>query len=1093
MINLLSYCRFFLKKSLSKIKYSQLTSKALVLCTLFSVIFCATLILTFKEYEPIINKIHHNQEINTASSQTLENLILEINQVHSLQHQYVLQKNDSLIHQRTAIWENKINPTFRKLTTLSKKWMNKENKSLLEEIKQALDRFNHSQKSIDNAILHFKQTQQAHDNQSYVIKMQSSLNQNAIPSYNQLIKMAELLKLNIHKDTEIISNENIFKFNQYKFFLIGIFTLTLISILGIIYFASSFKKAIYQSANQIRSITSRSNPNFLSPKEKDFKPLVEASSQLTQQWKAAIEMVKNLAKDHNHVTKPISINNDMGDSLNLLKRKITNMADNERKLHWINQVQTSILELISSPSKDIHSFFDNLNSILVTGFNAGQSYIFTPSQSDMKDMRLQSCFINGTKREVELHSSKNHQWFIKAINEKEIVYLYHISPEHLRCKNETTNLTRQGLIIIPLNIGNDIKGIIEIVTGLKIDAKELEIIDKIRKATANYIHRMEQEQHSNYLLKSLQKHVEQLCMQEKKAKEEIHCLKKLIHKKERSLQKGKVKQRILQERMLVLELDEKQNILSANKTFYKITGYQAEQIIGKPLSTIASLKNVRMKNEKSTCQKKDFQMKITNPKGEQIWINATISNKSRFNQSNRLVLTGFNISTYNTVIANLKTQNKIIKKNDSSSKRLLDELTQNYTREKENHEKVKEELKSFQNETMWFETDKHHNLVTASQSFLNHLEIKELNKIKGKKWTSLLANPTKFKNEFPESQEAILLEIQGKQHYYFKCKIQNLNLQEKKVNRFSLIDLTEEKKQIDYYALQIEELKTQEQLLNQNLDELSAMQSQLHDSQKVLISQLESIYQTMAKAEIDLNGKCLSITPKFHELFGFNEEEIKNKNLSIIFSNKLKNTQPLPYILKKIKNGKAVSGTFKQINKSGSEFESFGFFIPIKKHDGEVIKTIFLAQNIKHHKQIEFVKEDIRFLNSREKLIKQHSEKIKILIVEDESLIAIRTKEILKSEGYSDIQICNSGEDAIILSMQYKPDVVLMDYSLKGQLNGLDAGIEIRKLLDIPVIFITAFARSIENQSKGMKKSYFLDKPVEKDQLLSLINTAHAN
>jgi CheY-like chemotaxis protein len=80
-----------------------------------------------------------------------------------------------------------------------------------------------------------------------------------------------------------------------------------------------------------------------------------------------------------------------------------------------------------------------------------------------------------------------------------------------------------------------------------------------------------------------------------------------------------------------------------------------------------------------------------------------------------------------------------------------------------------------------------------------------------------------------------------------------------------------------------------------------------------------------------------------------------------------------------------------------------------------------------------------------------------ILIVEDEGLIALQLQELLLNAGYEVPDPVACGEDAIgYLSISRHPDLILMDISLSGELNGIETTRQIWKMADIPVIFITA-------------------------------------
>lgn len=85
-------------------------------------------------------------------------------------------------------------------------------------------------------------------------------------------------------------------------------------------------------------------------------------------------------------------------------------------------------------------------------------------------------------------------------------------------------------------------------------------------------------------------------------------------------------------------------------------------------------------------------------------------------------------------------------------------------------------------------------------------------------------------------------------------------------------------------------------------------------------------------------------------------------------------------------------------------------------------------------------------------------EDIKILIVEDENIIALNIKKKLKSFGYSIPAIASTGEEALKLTEIILPDLILMDIMLKGEMNGVEAAEQIRKRFDIPIIYLTAYS-----------------------------------
>ncbi len=83
---------------------------------------------------------------------------------------------------------------------------------------------------------------------------------------------------------------------------------------------------------------------------------------------------------------------------------------------------------------------------------------------------------------------------------------------------------------------------------------------------------------------------------------------------------------------------------------------------------------------------------------------------------------------------------------------------------------------------------------------------------------------------------------------------------------------------------------------------------------------------------------------------------------------------------------------------------------------------------------------------------------LKILVVEDEAIVARDLKNSLKNLGHEVIDVVASGEEAVARALALSPDLVLMDIMLRGELDGIEAAARIRKEIDLPVIYLTAYA-----------------------------------
>jgi DNA-binding NarL/FixJ family response regulator len=121
-------------------------------------------------------------------------------------------------------------------------------------------------------------------------------------------------------------------------------------------------------------------------------------------------------------------------------------------------------------------------------------------------------------------------------------------------------------------------------------------------------------------------------------------------------------------------------------------------------------------------------------------------------------------------------------------------------------------------------------------------------------------------------------------------------------------------------------------------------------------------------------------------------------------------------------------------------------------------------------------------------------EVFKILIVEDEPIIATDIQSLLVSEGYQVIGIAHRGEDALDMLSTRKPDFAMLDINLDGQMTGIDVAEHIHDNYKIPYLFLTSFDDEKTLSEAQQYAPYgFLVKPFQDRTLLASIKMASAN
>jgi PAS domain S-box-containing protein len=117
--------------------------------------------------------------------------------------------------------------------------------------------------------------------------------------------------------------------------------------------------------------------------------------------------------------------------------------------------------------------------------------------------------------------------------------------------------------------------------------------------------------------------------------------------------------------------------------------------------------------------------------------------------------------------------------------------------------------------------------------------------------------------------------------------------------------------------------------------------------------------------------------------------------------------------------------------------------------------------------------------------------KARILIIEDEAIIASVIHGALKKIGYDVVGIVDNGPEAVAVALEKRPHLLLMDIRLQGDMDGISAAERIQEQRDIPVIYLTAYADEPTLERAKKTKPYgYIPKPFQEIELKTTIEMA---
>jgi len=114
----------------------------------------------------------------------------------------------------------------------------------------------------------------------------------------------------------------------------------------------------------------------------------------------------------------------------------------------------------------------------------------------------------------------------------------------------------------------------------------------------------------------------------------------------------------------------------------------------------------------------------------------------------------------------------------------------------------------------------------------------------------------------------------------------------------------------------------------------------------------------------------------------------------------------------------------------------------------------------------------------------------RILIVEDEPLVALELKETLEDAGFEVPPTVDSADLVVQALRQHEPALILMDIRLRSFLDGIDVVSRIRLLSEIPVVYLTAYSTpDMVRRAEGTRPAAFLVKPVDGPLLVRTVSS----
>lgn len=112
----------------------------------------------------------------------------------------------------------------------------------------------------------------------------------------------------------------------------------------------------------------------------------------------------------------------------------------------------------------------------------------------------------------------------------------------------------------------------------------------------------------------------------------------------------------------------------------------------------------------------------------------------------------------------------------------------------------------------------------------------------------------------------------------------------------------------------------------------------------------------------------------------------------------------------------------------------------------------------------------------------------RVLIVEDERLVARSLERQLRRLGHRVVGLVSTGIEAIQQALEHRPDMILMDIRLRGQMDGIEAAASVRKQLNVRIVYMSAYIdEATLARAQATQPDAFLHKPFSSSSFLETL------
>ena len=443
-----------------------------------------------------------------------------------------------------------------------------------------------------------------------------------------------------------------------------------------------------------------------------------------------------------------------------MQNKLQAVSQEDKTRNWATRGMANFAEILRANNNNLQSLGDAILAELISYTDANIGCIYIPEEAQ-KSTRLQliAFYAYDTKKHfnesVEIGEGIIGQTFV----EKKTTYLLEIPEDYTHIKSGVGTSSPKSILVVPLQVNEEIYGILEIASLREFSQEQIDFIEKIGETIAGTIHNVINAEQTKKLLEDSQQLTEQMRAQEEEMRqnmEELSATQEEINRKE--LQTSGTLE-AFDKAVATIELEENGTINSVNTVFTELSGQSKNSLIGQHLSIVLE-----------SLEDKTIQALIDN----------IFQSKTSGVESLKLISENEKLINLSVHFSLLQSGNALLichPQGDFSTHtpvtELEEELSQNLNMLEVTQQSLNEKIQLMEETLIYLEINQADE-ITSHNSKLKNILINQKMDVIGKKYTDLLPLNT-------SSIQAIKNQIDQSEFYHGTAFIENTNNRNEKI------------------------------------------------------------------------------------------------------------------------------------------------------------------------------------------------------------------------------------------------------------------------------------------------------------------------